>query len=133
MVIGFVSHILAVGCWRLAVGRAGIGFVSHFLAVGLGELGSFRIFGARHAVPVQGDWVRFAYLGLGKPARRQRYGNWVRFAFFGLPQSPQRTQRTLYIDVCAGWFSIFRLLVGLLYRPLCCNALYHSYAEKASF
>ena len=40
------------------------------------RLGSFRIFGVW---PGGGrvDWVRFAYLGLEKPAGRQRYGDWV--------------------------------------------------------
>ncbi len=72
--IGFVLHNLAVGFWRLAVG--------------LGELGSFRVFWllafgdwllawgnwVRFVFWPGVDWVRFVYLGLGKPARRQRYG-----------------------------------------------------------
>ncbi len=37
--IGFVSYILAVGCWLLAVGLGEIGFVSRIWVVGLGEIG----------------------------------------------------------------------------------------------
>ncbi len=53
------------GCWLFAFGGwpGGIGFVSHFLAVGLLGLGLFRI------------------LGMGKPARRQRYGGGVEIGF----------------------------------------------------
>ena len=52
--IGFVSHFLAVGFWRLAVGLGELGLFRIFwllafgfwrLAVGLGELGSFRVIG----------------------------------------------------------------------------------------
>ena len=29
------------------------------------------------------NWVRFAFLGMGKPAGRQRYPDWVRFVEIG--------------------------------------------------
>jgi hypothetical protein len=45
--------------WLLAFGRAGIGFVSMKQGV------------AGHLV--RGNWVRFAEMGTGRPARRQRY------------------------------------------------------------
>ncbi len=67
------------------------------------ELGSFRFF-----------W----WLG-GSPAERP-----------GLTTGGPPLARVLSDG--GGWF-IFRLLIGLLYRPLCWGVLYHICVEKASF
>ena len=63
--IGFVSHILAVGCW--------------LLAVGLVELGSFCAMGAGGGT---GIGFVFDIWSIGMPARRQRYGELGSFRIF---------------------------------------------------